>query len=206
MASSQIDTQMFENTQAVDALLVQRRHRDTGASARNTFIIEALLLLAIVVILVAAAMAIFAQSLQMGKQSALMNEAMVIAQNTAERFMANPTLAVEHEGSGNYIVECITTAEDTGSGTMYTAEIYVFARSQGGQSAKTDDVTTVEGESAKTDDVTTVEGESATDDQNTERDLAYSLSVNKYVSDSDADDASAKDTSTQASTRILGAN
>lgn len=98
---------------------------------RSTFIIEALLILICLMIVLAVVMATFGFSWQQGVQNSRTQQAMSLAQNTAERFAADPYSVQAIQETDHYIVRCEMQPERQSAGEMVYATISVgFAEDQ----------------------------------------------------------------------------
>lgn len=108
-----------------------RRLRAANQKPRSSwhgtaFIIEAIVLLAFLVGSVALFMQLFANASSKGAENENLAHAIVLASNSAERFAVEPTgVADETETEDGFQVTCTVTAEETGGGTLYRADIVV---------------------------------------------------------------------------------
>lgn len=92
----------------------------------TAFIVEALILLAILAGCIAVFMQLFANAHSVGEENADLARAIVIASNTAEEFATSPSASSNASSSINgFHVNVNITPESTGAGTMYRAEITV---------------------------------------------------------------------------------
>lgn len=111
--------------------LSKRSVTATEASEHTTwkgaaFVVEALVLLVFLVAALAVFMTLFAGAAQRGRQDSALEQAVVIASNTAEQFSANPTGISASEQQGNFTVTCDVTPQKLGGGTLYQAKVHVL--------------------------------------------------------------------------------
>lgn len=96
-------------------------------SARGrTYLVEALLLLACLLVMACVVMVLFARSLEAGVQTQREQQAIVLAQNTAERFAADPLSVPYQTDEGEYQVLCIVSTFPRSNGTWYDAHVAVM--------------------------------------------------------------------------------
>lgn len=93
--------------------------------ARSTYMVEALLILLILLVVACTVMVVFSSALQSGAQTRAEQEAIVMAQNTAERVAANPTAVPQHTMSSEYDIYCDIQADEGAAGVLYRAHITV---------------------------------------------------------------------------------
>ncbi len=101
------------------------RKAPEGATFRNTFMIEAMLLLLCVMVLVAVVMAILGFSYVKGQEASDLNRAITIAANAAERFEADPAAMPQSQEVDGFQVECAHGEEPQGAGVLHHADITV---------------------------------------------------------------------------------
>lgn len=101
-----------------------KRTRITS-KARSSFLVEALLLLACVIILLAVTLTLFMFANDASAKAQRLQEASDLAQNTAERFAADPEAVPEAEDVGDYTVLCDVEAQNMDAGVMYRANVVV---------------------------------------------------------------------------------
>lgn len=147
-------------------------HAGGGSSwASAAFIVESVVLLLFLAASLAVLTSVFAQSLKGSVESARLDAAVIEATNAAERFAADPAHAEPVVQSGGFVVTCDVTGEKRAGGTLYRAEVKVFAADGG-----------AEGEGAGAE----AEGDPAAADAATTADPAepvYALSTARYVPD-----------------------
>lgn len=102
----------------------------TEARTRSTYLVEALLILVCLLIVASVVMVVFSYALQREEQTQQEQEAIVLAQNAAERFAADPTSVPNHTMQDAYDIYCETSAEDRGVGVHYTAHVSVAAEGE----------------------------------------------------------------------------
>lgn len=114
--------------------LTSRRHRfERPAWSGTAFLVEAIVLL----VFLAAAAAIFVQlythAASQANESRDLSRAIALAQDTAERFSADPTAFVGGSGnaespdpSGDFVISYSTTTDEADAGTLYQATISVW--------------------------------------------------------------------------------
>lgn len=100
----------------------------------TAFMIEALVLLAVLVACMAVFTQLFAHALTTSQQSERLSNAVIAAQNAAEEFSADPAAAyagkpigegVSANGTDDCSVSCDVAKTTQGSGTLYAAHITV---------------------------------------------------------------------------------
>ena len=131
-------------------------HRPTRQKAAwpgIAFIVEALLLLVFLAVCLAGFMRLFGESHRMAAESQQLEQALLLAQNRAEQFAADPAGAEGETTQGDLAVTCVVTPQETEGGTLYQAEITVrrtdaaasedaaAAESQGSDAASADEAT-----------------------------------------------------------------
>ena len=89
------------------------------------FVVEALLMLVFLVASLAVLMQLFFGAVRRGTQATMLQQAVTIAQNEAERFSADPTSVDASSQENGYDVSCSVTPEETDGGTLYRATITV---------------------------------------------------------------------------------
>lgn len=97
----------------------------TISRVRSTFMVEAMLLLTIVMVLVAITLSLLAFSGGISARAQHLQQASDIAQNAAERFVADPLGFAEVQDIGEYRVLCDIDESPRPSGSLYEARIYV---------------------------------------------------------------------------------
>lgn len=109
---------------------------DTSHSgfSKTAFMIEAMVLLVVLIACMAVFVQLFTRSLSTANSSSELTQAIVIAQNAAEEFSADPGAVkdgadvgkgVTANGSDGFNVTCKVTDTATDTGTLYTAHITV---------------------------------------------------------------------------------
>lgn len=107
------------------------RIRQNAQIAQSTwhgtaFLVEALLLLAVLAGCIAVFMQLFAHAHKLGVENGELSQAIVAASNAAEQFSASPTTVPETTTVGEgYQVATTITPETASSGTLYRAHIVV---------------------------------------------------------------------------------
>lgn len=101
------------------------RKAPEGTTFRNTFMIEAMLLLLCVMVLVAVVMTILGFSYVKGQEASDLNRAITIAANAAERFEADPVSMPRTQEVDGFQVECAQEEEPQGAGALHHAHISV---------------------------------------------------------------------------------
>lgn len=119
-----------ESVERANRQTMERLRHDKNVSHSSwhgtAFLIEALLLVAILAGSIAVFMQLFAQSHVIGTENALLASAVQLAADDAEAFAADPTQSSTTVGDGLVVSRSVET-EDTGSGTLYNATITVRA-------------------------------------------------------------------------------
>lgn len=129
---------MMQQSETIEAMnranighIAKGRRASLGSSWHGTaFLIEALLLLALLTGCVAVFMQLFAQANAMGTESASLSGAVQIASNEAETFAADPHtwgVGETSEDVDGYTVTRTVEAQDASHGTLYVATILVEA-------------------------------------------------------------------------------
>lgn len=103
----------------------RRPTRQKAAWPGIAFIVEALLLLVFLAVCLAGFMRLFGESHRMAAESQQLEQALLLAQNRAEQFAADPAAAEGESVQGNLAVTCVVTPQETEGGTLYQAEITV---------------------------------------------------------------------------------
>lgn len=143
------------------ALLTNRRtQRRKGAPlwAGTAFLVEALMLLAFLIAMLALFMALFTGAVQRERQAEQLTQAIMLAQNVAERFAADPSSVEEAYAQDGLVAQVESTAEEREEGTLWHATITVRADSPNANSAD------------------------AEARQRVSDDIAYQLQTSRYVS------------------------
>ena len=96
------------------------------AARGRTYLVEALLLLACLLAVACVVMAVFTRSLEVGVQTQREQEAIVLAQNAAERFAADPLSVPYETDEGEYRVLCTVSTFPRPNGTWYDAHVAVM--------------------------------------------------------------------------------
>ncbi len=105
-----------------------------SAFSKTAFMIEAMVLLVVLIACMAVFVQLFTRSLSAATNSSELTQAIVIAQNAAEEFSADPAAVkdgadlgegVTVNGSDDFSVTCKVTDTATDAGTLYTARITV---------------------------------------------------------------------------------
>ncbi len=100
----------------------------------TAFMVEALVLLAVLVACMAVFTQLFTHALSTANNSERLSNAVTIAQSAAEEFSANPAAVyagqevgegVAANGAGGFDVTCDVSSAQQSAGTMYTAHISV---------------------------------------------------------------------------------
>lgn len=107
-----------------------RRHISANSWHGTAFLVEALLLLAVLTGCIAVFMQLYADASQISTQDAYLSRAVQLASNEAERFAADPAAGdTSHDdladGGYSFRTKCSVTANETEAGTLYVANITV---------------------------------------------------------------------------------
>lgn len=90
-------------------------------------LVEAMLLLVFLIASLAVLMQMFSAAVNRADESAQLTAAVAAAADTAEQFAADPTQAAGTKTEGDLLVVCTVTPEPREAGTLYHAEISVYA-------------------------------------------------------------------------------
>lgn len=123
---------MAKNDDIQVSIANRARMRHAQRVTRNSwhgtaFLMEALLLLAVLVGCIAVFMQLYAQSNQMSVDNRDLAAAIQLASNEAEQFAADPTSGSVSEEENEYYVVREVHSEETAAGTIYYADITVTA-------------------------------------------------------------------------------
>ncbi len=163
----------------------RRPTRQKAAWPGIAFIVEALLLLVFLAVCLAGFMRLFGESHRMAAESQQLEQALLLAQNRAEQFAADPAGAEGESIQGDLAVTCIVTPQETEGGTLYQAEITVrrvdAAAPEGAAAAESqasDTASAVEarGDGAANDSATAGEGPASSS-----RGEVYRLHTARYI-------------------------
>ena len=113
---------------------MQTKPKERSSWSGTAFMVEALVLLAVLVACMAVFTQLFAHALTMAHTSEQLSNAVAVAQNAAEEFSTDPVAVstgqtvgegVAAHGVDGYDVACDVTSTPQGNGTMYAAHITV---------------------------------------------------------------------------------
>ena len=105
-------------------LTTERRHRfGLPTWSGSAFIVEALLLLLFLAASAAIFTQLFAHAATQATESLELSRAVAVANDTAERFAADPDSIEDVTLSDGMVVVCTTTSDGYGAGTLYHATI-----------------------------------------------------------------------------------
>ena len=121
-----IETRTGVSTETARRMARRRAEQSNTSWASVAFLIEAMLLLVFLTASLALFTQVFGASVQQAKESATLTDAIAIAQNSAERFAADPTSISGETQEGDLRVMCDVTSDPRTSGTLYHATISVY--------------------------------------------------------------------------------
>ena len=104
---------------------LRERTRARSERARGAFMVEAMLMLACLLIVLAVVMAAFGAAWTQGARTDRAQQAMTLAQQTAERFAADPAQVPLLQEEGGCTVRCEVEPEPRAAGTLLHATISV---------------------------------------------------------------------------------
>lgn len=109
------------------AIFEPRRMESSPNSHRagTAFVVESLLMLVFLLASLAVLLQLFFGSAARGTDGKTLQQAVVVAQNEAERFSADPTGVDRSLQENGFLVTCDVTSESTGAGVLYHASISV---------------------------------------------------------------------------------
>lgn len=107
-------------TRTMERLRARRTER-----TRGTYLVEALLMLACLLLVLAVVMGMLGFAWAQGARTDRMQQAMSLAQGTAERFAADPEQVPPLQQDGSFTVTCEVEPEVQHAGTMLNAAVRV---------------------------------------------------------------------------------
>lgn len=165
----------------------RRPTRQKAAWPGIAFIVEALLLLVFLAVCLAGFMRLFGESHRMAAESQQLEQALLLAQNRAEQFAADPAAAEGESVQGNLAVTCVVTPQETEGGTLYQAEITVrrtdAAASEGAATAESQASDAASASEATADGTANDSATAGEGPAGSSRGEVYRLHIARYVGD-----------------------
>lgn len=96
----------------------------------KSFLIEALVVLALLMSCLAVFAKLFTSAYLEGQAANQLSGAVLVAQNCAEEFSANPLAVSPTSEQGDYVVSCTTTEQSHAQGTLFQATIVVSLKGE----------------------------------------------------------------------------